>query len=336
MAPTAPLDTLNKVIGAMMVGTFANSMLYMLELLQVIKYFRAFPKDSNALKTIVVLLFILDSTCTFAEWACIYLYGVLHWGDLEYLGYQNLVIPIYIYTSGLIGFIVQNFLISRYYKLTKRKIACACLFLMTLAALVGAIWCATELCIFTAYALRNVAVKSAILWIVSSAATDIAIAAALVLQLNTVKSSFRETRSLIRRLIFHTIQTGSFTTAVAICVLATYLTDTNANICVGFGFMLGRIYTLTMLFNLNNRAALGAGGELLSGSGRHMNAPNNDGISLHGITVHRTAIVHIDDGDEAPSRSQHEMDDKRATRDYGPFGSYNPKAPSDGTLVEEK
>jgi hypothetical protein len=116
MAPAAPLDTLNKVIGqvpvlclskfprlseglrALLIGAFVNSMLYMLEILEVIKYFRCFPNDTKRLKCSIVTLILLDSTCTFAQWTCIYLYGVLHWGDLDYLGYENLAIPIYIYT----------------------------------------------------------------------------------------------------------------------------------------------------------------------------------------------------------------------------------------------
>ncbi|KAJ7436351.1 hypothetical protein FB451DRAFT_1571095 [Mycena latifolia] len=322
MGPTAPLDTLNKVIGALMLGTFANSMLYMLEILELIKYFKTFRNDSATVKTFIVILALLDTTCTFAEWACIYLYGVLHWGDLDYLAYQNLVIPIYIYTSGIIGCIVQNFLISRYYKLTKRRLICAGLVVMTVASLVGSVWCATQLSIVTDYDHRSVAVKSAILWLVSSAATDISIAAALVLQLQGVKTAFHETRSLLRRLIFHTIQTGSLTTAIAICVLATYLTDTSANICVGFGFMLGRLYTLTMLFNLNNRKILKEGGQ---SSGRD-NTPMGADISLQGITIHRTAIVHIDE-EQAPSR--HEMDDKRSPA-YGSFTDYD-KANTEGT-----
>ncbi|KAJ7601562.1 hypothetical protein B0H17DRAFT_998455 [Mycena rosella] len=329
MAPTAPLEQLNKVIGALMLGTFVNSMLYMLEILEVIKYYKWFSKDSKTIKTCIFTLVLLDTTCTFAEWACIYLYGVTHWGDLAYLGYQNLAIPIYAYTTGITGFIVQNFLISRYYKLTNRRYVCVTLVLMSMAATVGAVWSGTRILMVTDYAHRNLVVHAAILWLVSSAATDISIAAALVLQLHSVKSAFRETRSLIRRLIFHTIRTGSLTTSVAICVLVTFLIDTNANICTGLAFTLGRLYTLTILFNLNNRRILKDGVE--SGSARNNNTPTGADISLHGITVHRTAIVHIDD-EQAPSK--HEMDDKR-TPDYGPFNNYS-NSHSDETVMVKK
>ncbi|KAJ7433478.1 hypothetical protein FB451DRAFT_1572496 [Mycena latifolia] len=302
MGPTAPLDTLNKVIGALMLGTFANSMLYMLEILELIKYFKTFRNDSATIKTCIVILALLDTTCTFAEWACIYLYGVLHWGDLDYLAYQNLVIPIYIYTRFRDHWVHRpKFLDFPVLQIDEATLICAGLVVMAGASLVGSVWCATQLSIVTDYDHRSVAVKSAILWLVSSAATDISIAAALVLQLQG---------------------TGSLTTAIAICVLATYLTDTSANICVGFGFMLGRLYTLTMLFNLNNRKILKEGGQ---SSGRD-NTPMGADISLQGITIHRTAIVHIDE-EQAPSR--HEMDDKRSPA-YGSFTDYD-KANTEGT-----
>ncbi|KAJ7651132.1 hypothetical protein FB45DRAFT_859745 [Roridomyces roridus] len=320
MTAIAPQETLNKVIGALMLGTLINCMLFMLEILEVHKYFRMYPKDPPVIKVAIAVCLLLDATCTFAQWACIYLYGVIHWGDLDYLGYQNLVIPVYIYTSGILGCIVQNYLISRYYKLTGRKIVCGALMFMTLAALVGSVWCATQLSIVTDYAHRSVAVTSAILWLASSAATDVSIASALVFQLRSAgaRTAFKQTRSLINRLIFYTIQTGSFTTAIAICVLVTYLHDTNANVCVGFGFTLGRLYTLTMLFNLNNRSLMRDGKSTEGSSGQQQHTPNND-ISLHGITIHRTAIVHIDDEERATST--HEVDNKRPS-DYGPFNDY--------------
>ncbi|KAJ7172763.1 hypothetical protein C8R43DRAFT_943837 [Mycena crocata] len=70
-------------------------------------------------------------------------------GTGHYLGYQNLVIPVYIYTSfgtlmsifwihsGIIGCIVQNYLLSRYYQLTRCPL------------LVGSVWCATQMVIVT-------------------------------------------------------------------------------------------------------------------------------------------------------------------------------------------
>ncbi|KAJ7701192.1 hypothetical protein B0H17DRAFT_1195478 [Mycena rosella] len=60
MAPAAPLDTLNKVIGAILLGSFVNSTLYMLEIAEVVKYFKKCPNDSKMIKTSIVILLPWD------------------------------------------------------------------------------------------------------------------------------------------------------------------------------------------------------------------------------------------------------------------------------------
>lgn len=72
-------------------------MLFMLEILQVVKYFKTYPKDSRYLRIIIVLLFTNEIISEVAEYACVYLvccidflkdyalifisqYCVTHWG----------------------------------------------------------------------------------------------------------------------------------------------------------------------------------------------------------------------------------------------------------------
>jgi hypothetical protein len=88
-----------------------------------------------------------------------------------------------------------------------------------------------------------------------------------------------------------------------------YLVNTKLNITVGFGFCLGRAYSLTMLFNLNTRRtgrstdASTRGGVASSASFRDGNEVGQGAIGLAsrngagGISVHQTAVVHIDSDD---------------------------------------
>jgi len=84
--------------------------------------------------------------------------------------------------------------------------------------------------------------------------------------------------SLIRRLMASTIHTGTMTSVVAVITLILFLTDKEGNceliwqhltlfeddlslvivivVSSGFAYCLARIYTLTMLYNLNNRSSL--------------------------------------------------------------------------------
>ncbi|EEB91020.1 hypothetical protein MPER_10694, partial [Moniliophthora perniciosa FA553] len=58
---------------------------------------------------------------------------------------------------------------------------------------------------------------------------------------------------MIKQLTTLAIQTGSPGAVVATIALITYLNDIESNITVGVAFTLGRVYTLTMLHNLNSR-----------------------------------------------------------------------------------
>ena len=93
--------------------------------------------------------------------------------------------------------------------------------------------------------------------------------------------------SLIRRLMASTIRTGTMTSVFEVMTLPLFLTDEQSNcepiwqyltlfmddlslvimivVSTGFAFCLGQIYTLTMLYNLNNRSSL-----------RHRSANTND------------------------------------------------------------
>ena len=84
--------------------------------------------------------------------------------------------------------------------------------------------------------------------------------------------------SLIRRLMASTIGTGTVTSIVAVIILILFLTDKQSNceliwkyltlfetdlslvivivVSTGFAYCISRIYTLTMLYNLNNRSSL--------------------------------------------------------------------------------
>lgn len=84
-----------------------------------------------------------------------------------------------------------------------------------------------------------------------------------------------EANRLVTRLMTSAIQTGSVTSALALIVLITFVTNQDRNsepndnqfwhridflspiaVSTGFAFLLGRVYSLTMLHTLNNRVTL--------------------------------------------------------------------------------
>ncbi|KAF8918440.1 hypothetical protein CPB85DRAFT_1430612 [Mucidula mucida] len=281
-------------------------MLYMLELQQAYTYFKTYKRDPKVIKSVVAFNIVVDTLGTANNCACIYLYTITHWGDTAYLLVQNWAVPSYVILSGISACTVQLFLAYRFWNLSKNAFITPFLALFSLASLGGAIANGITVIQHSTYAERNFNIKTVTIWL-ASAVADISIACALVWRLQRANTTFRQTKTLIHRLTFTAIQTGSVTTALAILCLILYLINTELNITVGFGFCLGRVYSLTMLFNLTTRAK-GRHADLDTTEPGSSQREGENGYSLRNInntdmgviSVHRTAIVRID-GEEDPS-----------------------------------
>jgi len=278
---------LDKVLGGVLVGSYANSILYTLELVAVIQYYkRNYWQDSRLFHAMVYSTFVVDTVSTMAACACVYLYTITHWGDFNYLEKQHWPIAVSYVTCGISATIVRCFLIFRYWRLSQNNHITSVLILFVLAALGSCVGAVVSVLMHTAYAQRDKMVLCVLIWFSTNAATDVSIALALLWQLSQIKSPFKATQSLIRRLMASTIRTGTMTSVVAVITLILFLTNKEGNVSTGFAYCFARIYSLTMLYNLNNRNSL-----------RHGSANANDahrGNTMSIMTeihVHRTATV---------------------------------------------
>ncbi|KAF9032267.1 hypothetical protein BDZ89DRAFT_1063445 [Hymenopellis radicata] len=293
-------------LGALLIGSWFNAMFYMLELQQAYTYFTTYRRDPKLIKGVVTFSLVVDTLGTANNCACIYLYTITHWGDTPYLLVQNWAVPSYVILSGISACTVQLFLAYRFWSLSKNVYITPFLALFSLASLAGAIANGITVVQHSTYAERNFNIKTVTIWLVASAVADISIACALVWRLQRANTTLRQTKTLIHRLTFMAIRTGSVTTTLATICLILYLINTESNITVGFGFCIGRVYSLTMLFNLTTRTkgrhtdlnTTEPGSSQREGENRYsLRDINNTDMGV--ISVHRTAIVRID-GEEDP------------------------------------
>ncbi|KAL8291493.1 hypothetical protein RQP46_002471 [Phenoliferia psychrophenolica] len=255
-------------IGVLLLGTWVNSFLYMIEMIQAWSYYRDFPTDSLFLKSTVASALLVDTASTVSACACVYKYVVTNWGNATYLGRENWGIPFYCITTGISSGIVQMFLIGRAGRLIKSRslkmVVVGTLSALSIGSVASAFWTGIIVAISPFYQKRGQVVVSATVWLAASAGTDFLIAVALLWRLIILKKQHQSAAAMVEsrmtgvleRLVVTTIETGSATATVALVILTTYLADKETNTCVGIGFTLGRIYTLTMLMNLNPRKEL--------------------------------------------------------------------------------
>ncbi|KAJ7244501.1 hypothetical protein C8J57DRAFT_1725630 [Mycena rebaudengoi] len=301
------LPALDKITGALLIGTWASSLLYMAELIQAVYYFRNFKDDEWKLKTLVAVTFAIDTLSAIGDYIGVYLYTISHAGDLEYLSKQNWTVPLYIFSTYVIAFLVQSFLVYRYWRFTHNTTLSLFLFVLIIAALGVALASGLTIVLFPALEDRRKVLVSGTISLIFQVLVDVSIAALLVWELWRAKKSLLEhvqirMNNTLNRLVVRTLQTGSATAAIAVATLIAFLIDNKSNIPVGIMFCGGRVYTLTMLFNLNIRSLTKPGSSRGTSSsvrtpGEHTSIVfvRGDTQNLSGIHVHRTALVHIDD-----------------------------------------
>lgn len=207
---------LDDTLGAILIGTWVNCMLYMLEIMMVITFYKRFPKERPWLKVLIAFALFVDTLGTADNNACVYLYTISHWGDTNYLSVQNWPVPAYVVLSGLSACITQLFLSWRYFTLTKNYYVTPFLVGFSLTSFAGALVNAATVVEHSTYAERDFNIKTVTLWLVASVVADMAIAIALVTALRAMPTAFRGTRSMIRRLTTSAVSTGSATSLLAI------------------------------------------------------------------------------------------------------------------------
>ncbi|KAJ6545629.1 hypothetical protein B0H19DRAFT_1267029 [Mycena capillaripes] len=261
------------ILGALLVGTWASSVLYTVEVIQAAYYYRHFKDENWMLKLLVSSAIVFDSVSMIANYASVYLVCICcfhHMNGLIDAMYSTKSLigricrtstgqfdPLYVFTTGVVAALAQSFLAARYWLLSKNNFITLTLFFFIVVAAGGAFATGATLMIFPRFTDRRKAIIPGTTWLITGAVTDISIALALALELKKVESSFKETRSLVNRLVAQSIQTGTAGATIALAVLVAFLANTESNISTGMAYCLGRVYCITMMHD-QCRASTGA------------------------------------------------------------------------------
>ncbi|KAJ7847974.1 hypothetical protein B0H13DRAFT_2362153 [Mycena leptocephala] len=249
-----PLDT---ITGALLIGTWANSLLYTAEFMQAMYYFSHFKHDDWKLKTLVAVAFLTDTVSTVVDYICVYLYVITHAGDPLYLGHTPWPLPFYVIVTAVVAVMVQTFLVVRYWRVTQNTTVVLFLALLIASAFGGSFACGLMIVLYPTFKDRRKIKSPATIWLVTEAIIDLGIAAALLWELRKARGIMAERRSVLDRLVAVTFQTGAAAATVAVAALIAYLLKPESNRPSldprGITYTLGRIYVLTLLSNLNIR-----------------------------------------------------------------------------------
>ncbi|KAF7310039.1 hypothetical protein MIND_00376900 [Mycena indigotica] len=301
--------------GGYLVGSWIASLLYGSALIQAVRYFSGFPDDTWLRKGTVILALVFGLVALIADYGNVYIPLVLYWGNTSGPTKIYWSIPTYGPFNAAVGVVVNTYLITRFWSLSKNIIITIILSVLVLLSASYSDPCREHHAgdhrgYFSRGSLIDLRRWSLSLTIrdraqcepeelfgpshslLVSTDIDVAIAAALVWKLKKMKSAFKSTNGLIHRLIIGAVQTGATTAALALLLLAFFLLNPTNSVSSMFLSTLGPCYLHTLFINFNSRrAANGTSGasRTTSDSRPHINT-----ILVDGIQVHRTAIVTMD------------------------------------------
>ncbi|KAJ7829309.1 hypothetical protein B0H14DRAFT_3717664 [Mycena olivaceomarginata] len=248
-----PLSALDTITGCLLIATWASSLLYISEVYQGLYYFRHFKKDDWKLKALVTVALLVDTVSTVGEYSGVYLYTITHAGDLEYLSNAHWLLPLYAFTTGVLGALVQGFLVIRYWRFTQNSLISLILSLGIIITLCSVV---ASSCIITLYPSLKDRPRLKIvapLWLVTEATVNAGITSAVLWEFRKARGILTETKGILDRLTAVTIQSGAAAATLAGAALISYYIVPEGNLDAGFLFPLGRVYAITLLANLNIR-----------------------------------------------------------------------------------
>ncbi|KAJ7614025.1 hypothetical protein FB45DRAFT_885590 [Roridomyces roridus] len=248
---------LNLTIGCLLFATWANLILFTIEAIQVYRYFDKYPRDMLFNKLSVVICVFADLLTVFSCLATSYLYMVTNWGSLEYLATQPYSIPMYIIGTAIGAAVVQVWLTRLVFNLTKQWFWLPIIALFILTGLVGGGATASQIFLDSSYTGRQALVRYVTIWLSGCSAADAFITAVIVWKFRTIKTSFASTQQLLHRLLISSVRNGSITTIMTVVTVIIFSIQPETNSATMIEMTIGRIYTISMLSNLNNRTLLG-------------------------------------------------------------------------------
>ncbi|CAE6454610.1 unnamed protein product [Rhizoctonia solani] len=254
---------LDALFGATYIGLVLSMFLYGIMTLQTYIYWFRYVHDSGFDRWFVLALWLMDTIQSICICHMQYHYTITNYANPSVLDFNNWSVNFEVGLTAVITFMVQAFFARRAWYFTKRV---GSRFTTTRKTqLLGAI---VGLLAFTSlgFGLASFSMTWKLgrfsrfieyrwlvgIWLGAAAFCDIVIVYMLSTALVTQRTGFGRTDALINKLLRYTINTGLLTSLIAVADVLTFCLMNNM-VHLGFNFVLGKMYTNTLLATLNAR-----------------------------------------------------------------------------------
>ncbi|KIM79191.1 hypothetical protein PILCRDRAFT_571209 [Piloderma croceum F 1598] len=241
------------------VGSLLNCILFGTLIVQVYLYSLSYPRDRVGVKILVYGIFILDIVQTVLATHAAWGFLISGWGNPGILSQPPWSVMTLPFMSAIISAIVQIFFAWRIWTLQSTWLPRGIAILIVLIALMQSISSMVASIRFSL--IGSVSELPSLtpgftVWLAGSFVADVLIAGCQISILAEArsKSPFKQTDSVITRLIVHTVQTASVTAVAVLVELILFKVLPDTNVFDTPAFIVGKLYSNVLLANLNARS----------------------------------------------------------------------------------
>jgi len=292
------MGTYDLTVGVLLIGSFFNTYLYGLVTYQFIVYWNTKFNDPRWIKSIVAVLFVIDTihsaVAVYAGWQMC----VTNYGNPASLLVISWTIPFTAVATSVTAVVTQFFLDHRVYLLTDSIPIVVVVGILSLLGFFFGVYAGVYSGVINQ--VKNFAPLKpfVICWLGFSTAADLSITGILAFSLSRSLTGFRKTDTIVNRLIRGAIQTGLFASIFALADLFSFLLHQDTFLYAMFAYPIGRIYTNTLLDTLNSRIQL----RILAARTREENGEDTNVVfriqnpsesAIHSVYVQQEVPIHV-------------------------------------------
>lgn len=251
---------IHDTFGAGFIGGMVTAILYGITTLQTYLYYVYYPKDTNSLKALVAVIWVIDTLHVSLMCHALYYYLVTNFGDPANLGTGTWSLFLSLGLNLCMAVLVQTYFTFRISHLSRSTIRWwLTSFIMVFVVAHFAFGLETVILMFIKKefsALSQITLYAATPFAITAVLSDVLIAGSLCVLLHGNRSPIIETNALVNTLIIYAINRCLLTSVVAVAEVIVFAISPDSLWFIAIDFVIGKLYANSLLASLNSRSAL--------------------------------------------------------------------------------
>ncbi|KAF8321289.1 hypothetical protein DL93DRAFT_2093924 [Clavulina sp. PMI_390] len=258
MTSTLDPSTINidNLLGVILVCLIIAAYLFGMSSSQAYIYYDRFPRDKWQIKALVAVVWLLDTLHTALMSHTAYYYTVTNFGNFLALdepptfsfNLEILIVPI-------LAFIVQSYFAYRAFSIERKHwpLSVGVMIFAVLQLVAGILACVVAFTKFDGFLNLKPHTWALTAWLSSGAVADLMVTVSLFISFYVNKTAFSDDDGWTTRVLMYGVHTGLLTSITTIIDLAFVVAWPHTLAFAGLNYILGKLYTNTLLYALNRR-----------------------------------------------------------------------------------